>query len=69
VVSTPLEFTKSYQDGLITAVNAKLFEQGIGLQLHRGRFDASEAIKFVGSNTWVKRLQSMINVLNSIDDK
>jgi glycosyltransferase involved in cell wall biosynthesis len=69
VVSTPLEFTKNYQDGLITAVNAKLFEQGIGLQLHRGRFDASEAIKFVGSNTWVKRLQSMINVLNSIDDK
>jgi glycosyltransferase involved in cell wall biosynthesis len=65
VVSTPLEFTKHYQDGLQIAEGAYSFEKSISCQLDRGRFNSDESCHLVGENTWVKRLLNMINIIYS----
>ena len=65
VVSTPLEFTKYYRGGLLTAANAESFEKAIVQQLERGRFTRAESVQLVGDNTWTKRLLKMIEIIDN----
>jgi glycosyltransferase involved in cell wall biosynthesis len=65
IVSTPLEFTKHNQSGLLIAKGASDFEQAITVQLGRGRFDAAEVDVLVGENTWANRLKKMLRLIDS----
>jgi glycosyltransferase involved in cell wall biosynthesis len=66
VVSTPLEFTKSNQAGLLVAENSKQFMAQTTTQLQRGRLSLTESREFVGANTWAARLKKMLEMLHII---
>jgi glycosyltransferase involved in cell wall biosynthesis len=66
VVSTPLEFTKNHQAGLIMADEPAPFAAAIQSQLARGRFSPSEARQLVGENTWAGRLMKMMATLENL---
>lgn len=63
VVSTPLEFTKTNQAGLLVADTSEQFILQTNSQLARGRLSASESREFVGDNTWAARLKKMLELL------
>ncbi len=63
VVSTPLEFTKSNQTGILVADTVELFIVQTSVQLARGRLTLLESREFVGGNTWAERLKKMLGLL------
>jgi len=67
IVSTPLEFTKSHQQGLLVGNNLCNFVSAIDLQLSRGRLSTKEAESIVGDNTWAKRMQKMLLLINEAE--
>lgn len=60
IVSTSLEFTRSYQAGLEVGDTESAFMDGIKKQLSRGRLSDVEAEEFVADNTWEVRLGKML---------
>lgn len=64
VVSTPLSFSQSNQQGMLTADSAKGFVEAIEKQLLRGRFDKQQTDMLVGDNTWSGRLSKMLAALD-----
>jgi len=64
VVSTPLEFTKTYNDGLLVAENPSGFEVAIEAQIKRGRLSKSESEKMVAENTWEGRQRKMMHIIS-----
>jgi glycosyltransferase involved in cell wall biosynthesis len=60
VVSTPLSFSNPALAGLLTGATAEAFAAAVEDQLSRGRFDRTQAIEFVGDNTWNIRLVKML---------
>jgi glycosyltransferase involved in cell wall biosynthesis len=64
VVSTPLEFTKTNQAGLLVADTCDQFVLQVEIQLARGRLTAMESDEFVGDNTWAARLKKMLELLS-----
>jgi glycosyltransferase involved in cell wall biosynthesis len=65
VVSTSLDFIRSYRAGLLAADDAEAFITAIGQQLERGRFSLDEALCMVADNTWQSRTKTMLQNLNS----
>jgi glycosyltransferase involved in cell wall biosynthesis len=63
VVSTPLEFTKTNQAGLLVADTSEQFIVQTNAQLARGRLTVLESREFVGDNTWATRLNKMLELL------
>jgi len=66
VVATPLEFTKTCQNGLLVAETKTGFIQALEQQLLRGRLTDQEADAFVADNTWGARLDKMLVLLNNV---
>jgi glycosyltransferase involved in cell wall biosynthesis len=64
VVSTPLDFTKGINEGIVSAAGSEKFVNGINQQLMRGRLTANESYKFVGENTWQQRTTKCLQYLN-----
>lgn len=60
VVATPLEFTKTCQNGLLVADTPTAFMQALEQQMVRGRLTDQEATCFVADNTWQARLSKML---------
>lgn len=65
VVSTPLEFTKTNQAGLLVADTSEQFMLQINAQLTRGRLTVLESREFVGDHTWAARLKKMLELLSA----
>ncbi|WP_321919228.1 glycosyltransferase [Paraburkholderia tropica] len=65
VVSTPLAFTSSVNDGLEIGADAPAFVAAIERQLARGRLNAEEARRYVGDNTWDARTAKMLASIQS----
>jgi glycosyltransferase involved in cell wall biosynthesis len=65
VVSTPLEFTKTNQAGLLVADTSEQFIVQTKAQLARGRLTLLESREFVGDNTWAARLKKMLELLSN----
>ena len=65
VVATPLEFTKTCQNGLLVADTAAAFIQALEQQMVRGRLTDQEATAFVADNTWEARLGKMMQVIRN----
>lgn len=63
VVSTPLEFTKTSQEGLIVGDGVNGFIAAVDSQLLRGKLSAIEAKSMVGNNTWAVRTKRMLEVV------
>ena len=66
VVSTPLEFTRSCDAGLISADGSMEFIAAIKKQLQRGRLTREESVSFVGPHTWKARMDQMIQIIESV---
>ncbi|OSN00434.1 MULTISPECIES: glycosyltransferase [Lonsdalea] len=66
VVSTPLSFSRTISEGMLTADTAEGFVNAIEQQLTRGRFDQKEVDVLVGDNTWSGRLSKMLKALNGM---
>lgn len=64
IVSTPLLFTKTFNEGLLIANNKEEFINAIAKQLHRGHFTVEESKMLVGDHTWDKRLKKMLALIN-----
>ncbi|TPG64842.1 glycosyltransferase [Ewingella americana] len=64
VVSTPLSFSQSNNEGMLTADTATGFVDAIEQQLLRTRFSREEVDVLVGNNTWSARLSKMLAALN-----
>lgn len=64
VVSTPLSFTQSQTEGILTAKTSTEFIAAIDQQLSRGAFTKEEIQKLVSDNTWSGRLSKMLVALN-----
>ena len=65
VVSTPLEFTQQHQHGLQIGHDEATFSAAIAMQLQRGRLLPAEAENAVGDNTWTRRLQKMLAIVDA----
>lgn len=65
VVSTPLDFTKHVEGGLVVGSNTTEFVNAIKIQLERGRLSLKESEEIVGDNTWKARTLKM---LRSVED-
>ena len=63
VVSTPLEFTKGIDKGILVGKDVDSFCRAIEEQIKRGRLTDEEAKNFVGENTWEKRLTKMLEII------
>jgi glycosyltransferase involved in cell wall biosynthesis len=63
VVSTPLEFTKTNQAGLLVADTAEKFILQTKIQLTHGHLTPLQSREFVGANTWAERLRKMLELL------
>lgn len=63
VVTTPLDFSKTCHSGLEVGSDANSFVTAIEKQILRGKLTASEAIQFVGVNTWSQRMTAMLSIL------
>ena len=64
VASTPLEFTRHHHVGLCIGHDVPSFSRAIHDQLRRGRLTPDEAAGFVGENTWSRRLEKMLQIVN-----
>lgn len=67
VVSTPLSFSNSVFAGLLTGDTTLGFVKGVENQLRRGRLGLSQALEFVGDNTWNNRLNRMLKIISKND--
>lgn len=65
VVSTPLEFTKTNQAGMLVAATAGEFVLQTNAQLVRGRLSLAESTQFVGDSTWSARLKKMFDLTSN----
>lgn len=65
IVSTPLEFTKTHNDGLLVALDANEFMEAVSKQLANGKFSKDDSERFVGSNTWTGRLRKILQLIYS----
>lgn len=63
VVSTPLDFTKTSQDGLMVGDGVDSFIAAVDFQLLRGKFSAIEVKSMVGKNTWGVRTERMLEAV------
>jgi glycosyltransferase involved in cell wall biosynthesis len=66
VVSTPLDFLQEHSAGVLMGRNAKTFVDAIVKQLNSGKISAHQAANIVGDNTWVSRLDKMINCIEGV---
>lgn len=63
VVSTPLDFTKHVEGGLLVGKNPAEFVNAIRLQIEQGRLSAEESQRIIGDNTWKARTLKMLKSL------
>lgn len=63
VVTTPLDFTRSCNAGLETAIDSTSFISAIEKQLNRCKLSLNESESFVGENTWDKRMTTMLSLI------
>lgn len=66
VVSTGLDFSKSFDFGMEKCSGAAELISAVSKQLQRGRFSKVEVESLVNNNTWKARMQKMLSALYGI---
>lgn len=66
VASTPLDFTKYVDEGLLIGKNTSEFINAIELQLSRGRLSKQDSELIIGENTWEQRTVKMLEALKRV---